>query len=143
METKKNENAAVAAMRAGFTLMEILVAVAIIGILATVATSAVMENLSSARIMAAQDSVRTLYNGVVSYQMKKGRLPSSLEDLVKGSDEDPPVIEGGEGVLLDPWETEYKYERKGKRVTILSAGPDAEWGTEDDISSAEVGKKKK
>ena len=51
------EKKSVLAMRAGFTLMEILVAVAIIGILGTVAVQSIVSNLETAKKTAAKESV--------------------------------------------------------------------------------------
>ena len=52
-------------------------------------------------------------------------------------------LEGGDGALVDPWDTEYKIEVKGKKFVIISAGPDAQFGTEDDIRSDKIEKTKK
>ncbi len=54
---RREENAAVLAMRAGFTLIEILVAVAIIGILGTIATINVTSFLEKSRETAAKEAV--------------------------------------------------------------------------------------
>ena len=59
----------------------------------------------------------------------------STQALVDASDDDGPVVEGGDNALYDPWGVEYKYERKGKKIVVISAGPDGEFGGEDDIRS--------
>ncbi len=132
---REEETQVVAAMRAGFTLIEILVAVAIIGILGTVATVSIPKILENAKINAAKSGVDSLKNAVVTYNIEKGKYPSDLKALVEASGDDDPVVEGGENALYDPWGVEYKYERKGKRIVIISAGPDGEFGGEDDIRS--------
>ena len=96
--------------RSGFTLIEIIVAVAIIGILGTTAVVGVIGQLEKAKKTAAMDGVQSLKNGIVSYQISYRKYPSSLR-------------------------TEYKYERKGSRIAVISAGPDGEFGTDDDIRS--------
>lgn len=138
---KVRENEAVAAMRAGFTLIEILVAVAIIGILGTIATVSIPRMLEDSKIKATQSAVMSLRDAVVSYNLAKGKYPSDLRALVEASGDEDPIVEGGEGALEDPFGTEYKYERKGKRIIIISAGPDGEFGNDDDIRS-DVAKKK-
>lgn len=131
---KKTEKI-VSRMRAGFTLVELLVVVAIIGILGTIAIQNVTQHIANTRITAATSSVDSLCQAVNSYYIKNKKLPTKLEQLVEGTDDNPPILDGGEAVLLDPWDQEYKYEIKGKRFVISSAGPDTEFGTEDDIRS--------
>ena len=60
---RKEENAAVHAMRAGFTLIEILVAVAIIGILGTIAVVNIPKMLESSNRTAAKSGVDALKSG--------------------------------------------------------------------------------
>jgi len=131
------------AMRAGFTLIEILVAVAIIGILGAVAVVNVTANIESAKVTAAQESVNNLKSAVTTYYLKNKKHPSSLQDLIKEDSEGAAVVEGGEGALEDPWGTEFRYESKGSKFAIISAGPDMEFGTDDDIRSDKIKKAKK
>lgn len=136
----KEENRIAASMRAGFTLMEILVAVAIIGILGTVAVQTVTGNIEKAKQTAAKEACATIKNAVTSYYLNYKKMPTSLNDLVTAKGEDEPIIEGGEGALEDPWGETYKYEQKGKKFAIISAGPDGEFGTDDDIRSDKIQK---
>lgn len=130
------------AARAGFTLVELLVVVAIIGILGTIAIHNVKKYIDNTNDTAARATVQSVSEAVTSYYIAKKKMPTRLEQLVEGTDDDPPVIEGGEGALLDPWENELKYEIKGKRFVIISAGPDGEFGTDDDIRSDKKDSKK-
>ena len=92
----------------------------------------------------AVQSVKTLKNGVTAFKMRyPGKRFTELRQLVEGDDEHPPVIDGGEDVLIDPWGNEYKYEVRGKRFAIISFGEDGEEGTEDDIRSDKVKSKAK
>ena len=132
---RKEETVAVSAMRAGFTLIEILVAVAIIGILGTTAAIGIPRILENSKIKAAKVGVDNLKAAVVAYNIEKGKYPGDLKSLAEASGDDEPIVEGGEGALYDPWGTEYKYEKKGKRFVVISAGPDGEFGGDDDIRS--------
>ena len=140
---RKNENESCLAMRAGFTLIEILVAVAIIGILGAVAVVNVTANIESAKITAAQESVNNIKNAVTTYYLKNKKYPTDLNALIKEDGDEPAVLEGGEGALEDPWGTQFKYERKGNKITVISAGPDCEFGGDDDIRSDKIKSSKK
>ena len=137
---KQDENTVVAAMRSGFTLIEILVAVAIIGIMGTVAVMNITANIEKAKVTATKEAVVNIKNAVINYYMQSKRYPSDLNALITASGDDEPILDGGEGALEDPWGTEYKYERNGKKVVIISAGPDTSFGTEDDIRSDKIAK---
>lgn len=140
---RKTENETGLVMRAGFTLIEILVAVAIIGILGTVATLNITKNLEKAKTTAAREGVNNLKAAVLTYNVQFNKYPSSLNDLITSKNDEEPVVSGGEGALEDPWGTEYRYEHKGKKILIVSAGPDGEFDTDDDISSDKVERKQK
>ena len=99
---REEETQVAAAMRAGFTLIEILVAVAIIGILGTVATVSIPRILENNKIKAAKMGVDNLKGAVVTYNIEKGKYPQDLKALIEASGDDAPVVEGGEGALYDP-----------------------------------------
>lgn len=128
-------------LKRGFTLIEILIAVAIVAILAAGAAISVPRMLEDSKIKATKTSVIALRDAVVAYNLSYGKYPSNLQDLADDSNGKDPIIES-EDMLTDPFGTEYKMEGKGKRMIIISAGPDGEFGTEDDIKSSGSGKKK-
>lgn len=132
---RKNEKICAGAMRAGFTLVELLVVVAIIGILGTIAIQNVTQHIAATRVTAAEAAVQSISEACTTYYIEKKKMPTSLGQLVDGDDDNPPILEGGDGALVDPWDNDYKLESHGKRIAIVSAGPDGEFGTEDDIRS--------
>lgn len=136
----KKEKLVCRAKRA-FTLVELLIVVAIIATLAAVMIPATVEHLKKADLTAAEVLVKNVNAAVVTYYTTNKKLPSSLNDLVEGTDDDPPIIEGGADVLFDPWDNELKFEIRGKRFAIISAGEDGEFGTDDDIRSDKKTKK--
>lgn len=128
----RKENKFIEAARRGFTLVELLVVVAILGILGTIAIQNVTGHIAKTRVTAAEAGVRAIQEACTTYYIQHKKLPASLDQLVEGDD---PVLEGGEGALYDPWDNKYEMESKGKKIVVKSAGEDGEMGTEDDIRS--------
>jgi len=140
----KTENVVMAARR-GFTLVELLVVVAILGILGTIGLQGVTKHIETTRKTAAKTAVDNIRGAVTSWMIgeKKSTPPSDLKVIIESKGDEDAYLEGGEGALTDPWDTEYKIEVKGKKFVIISAGPDTQFGTDDDISSDKIEKTKK
>lgn len=139
----KKENKFANAVKRGFTLVELLVVVAILGILATGAVVYVPRFLESGNKGAAEKDVQALKTAVTQYYTDKRKYPDNLDVLVDTSGDKDPYIEGGEGALVDPWGNKYELKFKGNKKNspyIVSGGPDGTIGTEDDIRSDETKK---
>lgn len=118
---------------AGFTLVEILLVVVIIGILAAVGGPKLIGWLSVANEQAAAAGVANIKTAITSYQMlNKGKLPNSLQELTTTAAGKPPPLEDKQ--LNDPWGNAYQYTKDGSGgYTIVSAGEDGQFGTADDV----------
>jgi len=114
----------------GFTLLEILLVLAILGVLATVAAVNLIGTSEKARVKATQQQLVTLKNQLTSYNLDKGGFPTTAEGLNALVPNYMDTIPG------DAWSTPFSYVAPGNErpFELKSAGPDKEWGTEDDLN---------
>ena len=118
----------------GFTLIEVMAVVVIIGILATVAVVHMTGATEDTRREATRVSIMALRTAVLQYEVKVGEFPESLDQLVvEGDDDWPGPFLDEEEVPKDGWGNDFHYEILGKRYRITSAARDGQFGTEDDI----------
>ena len=129
------------ALRQGFTLIEILVVVAIIGMLGAVAVPAYMSHMKEARISTAREIIKNVEEALSMYSLKHGgKYPDSLDVLTQSKDDEDPLLKGD---YVDPWGNELKYEKRGRKTPLItSAGEDGEFGTSDDLTNEKDKKEK-
>ena len=126
---------------AGFTLMELVVVLVILGLLAAVVGPTVYKRMMGSRDQIAKIQISQLEGALNLYAFDMGRYPSSsdgLQALVQNpsgsSSWKGPYLE--KGVPLDPWDKTYIYRNPGTHggdFDICSAGADGIEGTDDDI----------
>jgi len=125
---------------AGFTLIEILVVIVILGILAALIVPRVMDRPDQARVTAARADIAAIIGALKLYKLDNGTYPSpeqGLEALVKMPErgEIPRNWKSGgylERLPADPWGSDYQYLNPGIRgeVDVLSLGADRRPGGE-------------
>lgn len=123
---------------AGFTLIEVMVVVVILGILAAIVVPRIMDRPDEARIIKAKQDIRVLQSALDLYKLDNYRYPSTdqgLEALVQQpttTPEPPRWKEGGyiDRLPKDPWGQPYQYLSPGQHgpVDIYSLGADNQLG---------------
>jgi len=119
---------------AGFTLVELLVVLAILGMLAALVGPQVLNQLGGAKSKSAAIQIRDFEQALELYKLDVGRFPRSgegLEALVR----QPSGARGWNGPYLkkddvpeDPWGNPYEYRVSGSSVEIMSLGSDGRQG---------------
>ncbi|MBI2901801.1 MAG: type II secretion system major pseudopilin GspG [Planctomycetes bacterium] len=122
--------------RAGFTLIELMVVVVIIGLLAAATVLVVTDRLDKAKVKTTQATVKELATAVGFFQMDHGRYPDKLEDLVRmpayaKAENWPKSGRYLDSVPKDGWDRDFIYRAPGTNgapYDILSYGEDGREG---------------
>lgn len=121
---------------AGFTLVELLVVLAIIALLATLIGPKVLGYLGGAKRDTAQMQIRNLSSAVDLYYLSTGLYPAPEQGL-QALTEPPQGVAGWSGpyiqnksALTDPWGHPYLYERTRNGYAVKSLGRDGKPGGE-------------
>lgn len=127
---------------AGFTLVEMLVVITIIGLIMALVGPRVLGYLSNSKVKAAKIQIESFKSALDLYYLDEGRYPSTaqgLNGLVRTAGNAPtwngPYLKGGD-VPLDPWGHSYVYRSPGQHGTydIVSLGSDGQQGGSGDAA---------
>jgi general secretion pathway protein G len=120
----------------GFTLIEVMIVIVILGILAALVVPKVMGRPDEARVVAAKQDIATLMQALKLYKLDNRRYPSTdqgLDALVKKPTA-APMPDNWKSYLerlpLDPWGSAYQYLNPGLNgeVDVMSYGADGKPG---------------
>lgn len=127
--------------RAGFTLIEIMVVVLIVGLLLGTVGPNIWNALFSSQAKIAENQIRQLHTALDTYRLEMGmKFPDSLDALLE-----PHPMTGDpfmKSIPLDPWQGDYAYELNADRKPIITSygadGAPGGEGKDQDISSETI-----
>lgn len=131
--------------RRGFTLIEIMLVVVIIGILAATIGPRLSGRTNSARISTTKQSIKALESALGMFEVRAGRFPTSEEGLDALLEKPNDLTdEEWDGPYLKEWpqdafKEDFIYRSPGEinsDFDLISKGPDKREGTDDDIDNA-------
>ena len=127
----------------GFSLVEVLIVLALIGMLAGLAVANIDKIFGGAKIKTAKGFVNSsMETAMQTFMLDIGKYPSALKDLKTnpgvGNRYQGPYVKPNVD-FLDPWGNEYQYRFPGTKnqgsYDVWSSGPDGQSGTADDIGN--------
>ena len=120
-------------------MIEILVVMAIIGMLAVMVAPNIFRQQAGAMRDAALSQISTLEAALDTHRLDVGEYPDSLDGLM--TNESGRAAWNGpylrRDVPKDPWGNDYRYESEGRSFTLISLGADGEQGGDED--DADIG----
>lgn len=137
----QNKRVAVAKVRkkiAGMTLLEIIIVVALLGTLGVYLITNLTQQADTAKIDQTKLAIGNIRQALQLYRVHMKKYPTtdaSLQVLIENPGDKRwrgPYLDSP-NKLMDPWDAEFEYESDGRNIKIMSAGPDFQMGTDDDI----------
>lgn len=122
----------------GFTLIEVMVVVVILGVLGALIVPNIISRPDEAKVMAARTDIQAIASALGIYRLDNGVYPSTdqgLEALVEEPTGFPePRHWSADGYLskipVDPWDEPYLYINEGRKIEVYSYGADRQEGGE-------------
>ena len=135
-------------IQSGMSLIEIIIVIALIGVIMGVVVTNVVDTQCQQMNKAAELKMNKLGQNLQRYYIDMHRYPTTeqgLDALLEAPGDSTkwrgPYAE--ERDLEDPWGVRMEYEGEGRKYRIISAGSDGEMGTEDDVTSDKADKASK
>ena len=118
--------------RDGFTLIEIMVVIAILGMLMTVVGAYVWDNMKEAQVTTTKTKLVQLANGPLStYKRRMSRVPDTLNELLNESEKNFGSPWCAPVDMRDAWDNDFMYEKlSNTKFRLTSLGADGMEGGE-------------
>ncbi|MBM4090614.1 MAG: type II secretion system protein GspG [Planctomycetes bacterium] len=142
MKRRKRTRCRRAGARHGFTLMEVLLVLAILVILGTLVVTNFSGVFAGAKIKAAKAQLNAFEAALDIYQLDIGTYPTNQQGLQALRVAPPDLLDPTKwqrpylkkDIPPDPWGNPYQYEMLGaEQYRVYSVGPDGQPDTEDDV----------
>lgn len=113
----------------GFTLLEILIVVAIIGLIASLIVPNIVGRYEKSKEEIAKAQLEMLSSAIEAFRLDMGRYPNSLDELINSNEPNwrGPYL-AKKQIPKDPWGKDYQYKHPGEhgRYDLYSLGPDGQ-----------------
>jgi general secretion pathway protein G len=127
IDTLRQQRIARATRKEGMTLIEIMIVITIFAMIAGGVAVALLPQLDKARVKSTKTDAQALRSAVMLYVADNPRECPTVEDLVSERYLD------GSRRTADAWDTDFQITCEDGDIAVISAGPDLEFNTEDDI----------
>ncbi len=130
--TMTTQGTRIRVLQSGFTIIELLIVMAILGMLAVMVAPNLFNKADSARQDAALSQISSIGSALATYRLDVGQYPDDLEGLMVNDSGraswDGPYL--SKEVPKDPWGNDYQYSSTGSSYTLTSFGADGRAGGE-------------
>ena len=127
IDTRRELRVARQTRRAGMTLIDIMIVITIIALIGGGVAVALLPQLEKAQIDSTRSDAQSLLSAIMLYKADNPRECPTVEDLVNERYLDKTRR------TTDAWETDFLISCEDGDIIVISAGPDLEFNTEDDI----------
>ncbi len=126
--------------RRGFTLIELMIVIVILGLLAALVAPKFLKRGEEAKVTTTQVQMKNIEQALKLYKLHNSFYPTTeqgLKALVERPEVEP-IPKNWKGPYMDKipkdaWGNDFIYLSDGKNFTLISPGPDGEEGTDDDL----------
>lgn len=111
-----------------FTMMELVIVIAIIALLGAIATPKFMDFLDNAKVTAADAQIKAFIQAANMYKIQHKKFPQSIEDLNRVNPDGTSYMDNATDI--DPWGNPYVVSTNNGRFDVMSYGADGTSGGE-------------